>query len=67
MTRSAHAIQADLVIGLEGGVTGDVPGGASPPDALMKLGSGPGVFLFNGSQMPNRKLLQFTRDVARAH
>src|SRR5262249_50464528 len=62
---AAEAIKADIGIALEAGVTGDVfPG--RPEDSQEKLGAGPGLFLFNGSQLPNRKLTELVRSTAAA-
>jgi putative aminopeptidase FrvX len=67
--RGAHtaseAIKADIGIALEAGVTGDVfPG--HPEDSQEKLGAGPGLFLFNNSQLPNRKLIDLVKTTAAA-
>lgn len=62
--RAATAIvKPDIGIAIEGGVTGD-SGGARPEDSQVKLGAGPGVFLFDTSALPNRKLVALIRDVA---
>ena len=67
--RGAHTavdvVKPDLAIALEGGVTGDVfPG--HPEETQEKLGAGPGLFLFDTSELPNRKLAAFTRETAAA-
>jgi len=67
--RGAHtaseAIKADIGIALEAGVTGDVfPG--HPEDSQEKLGAGPGLFLYNNSQLPNRKLIDLVKTTAAA-
>jgi len=66
--RGAHTaadfVKPDIAIALEAGVTGDVPGG-HPEESQVKLGAGPGLFLYDTSALPNRKFVQFTRDTAR--
>ena len=62
--RAASAIvKPDIGIAIEGGVTGDA-GGAHPEESQAKLGAGPGVFLFDTSALPNRKLVALIRKVA---
>ena len=65
--RGAHTasdvIKPDLGISIEAGVTGDVfPG--HPEESQVKLGAGPGLFLFDTSELPNRKLTAFVRKIA---
>ena len=66
--RGAHtaseAIKPDLGIGWEGGVTIDAPG-THPEESQVKLGAGPAVFLFDSSELPNRKLVAFVNQTAR--
>jgi endoglucanase len=62
--RAATAIvKPDVGIAIEGGVTGDA-GGAHPEESQVKLGAGPGVFLYDSSALPNRKLVALIRQVA---
>lgn len=63
---AADAIKADLAISLEGGVAGDAPAG-HPEETQAKLGGGPGIFLFDTSELPNRKLVAFTKQTAAAN
>jgi endoglucanase len=56
-------IKPDLGIALEAGVTGDTPG-THPEESQVKLGAGPGIFLFDTSELPNRKLVQFVKSTA---
>lgn len=63
---AADAAKPDLGIALEGGVTGDVHGKQHPEETLVKLGAGPGLFLFDSSAMANRKLVQFVKQTAAA-
>jgi len=65
--RGAHTasdvVKPDLGIALEGGITGDVfPG--HPEETQVKLGAGPGIFLYDSSALPNRKLVAFTKQTA---
>ena len=66
--RGAHTasdvIKPDVGIALEAGVTRDVPG-VRPDEAQEALGGGPGIFLFNSSELPNRKFVTLARQTAR--
>ena len=61
---AADIVKPDVGIALEAGVTHDVQG-VRPDDALEILGGGPGIFLFNSSQLPNRKFVALTRQTAK--
>lgn len=61
---AAAQIKPDVAIVLEGGVTNDVPG-VRPDLAQEVLGGGPGLFLFNSSELPNRKFLELARKTAK--
>ena len=61
---AADIVKPDAGIALEAGVTHDVQG-VRPDDALEILGGGPGIFLFNSSQLPNRKFVALTRQTAK--
>jgi putative aminopeptidase FrvX len=61
---AAAQIKPDVAIVLEGGVTNDVPG-ERPDLAQEVLGGGPGLFLFNTSELPNRKYLELARQTAK--
>jgi putative aminopeptidase FrvX len=67
--RGAHAateeIKPDIGIALEAGIAGDVFG-THPEESQEKLGGGPGLFLYDSSELPNRKFVQFIKDTARA-
>jgi putative aminopeptidase FrvX len=67
--RGAHtaseAVKPDIGIALEAGVTGDVFAGR-PEESQEKLGAGPGIFLYNNSQIPNRKFTDFVKETAAA-
>jgi putative aminopeptidase FrvX len=62
---AADVVKPDLAIAIEGGITGDVFGG-HPEETQVKLGAGPGIFLYDSSALPNRKLTAFTKEVAKA-
>ncbi|HEY2031818.1 MAG TPA: M42 family metallopeptidase [Myxococcales bacterium] len=61
---AAEVVKPDLGIAIEAGVTKDAPK-VGPEDAQELLGQGPGVFLYDSSELPNRKLLAFVRGVAK--
>ncbi len=67
--RGAHTaseiIKPDIGIALEAGVTGDVYR-AHPEESQIKLGGGPGLFLFDTSELPNRKFVAFVKATAAA-
>jgi endoglucanase len=58
-------VKPDVAIALEGGITGDVFGG-HPEETQVGLGRGPGIFLYDSSALPNRKLVAFTKETASA-
>ena len=62
---AAEAIRPDIGIAIEGGVAGDQPF-THPDETQARLGGGPGIFLFDTSALPNRRLTALTREVARA-
>jgi putative aminopeptidase FrvX len=61
---SAEIVKPDVGIALEAGVTRDVPGVHSD-EAQETLGGGPGLFLYNSSQLPNRKFVALARQTAK--
>lgn len=67
--RGAHtaseAAKPDIGIALEAGVTGDVFSGR-PEASQERLGAGPGIFLYNGSQIPNQKFTDLVKETAAA-
>jgi endoglucanase len=56
-------VKPDIGIALEGGITADTPV-ARPDESQVKLGAGPGMFLYDSSTIPNRKLVALVRKVA---
>jgi len=61
---SAEIVKPDVGIALEVGITRDVHG-VQPEEAQEVLGGGPGIFLYNVSQLPNRKFVALARQTAR--
>lgn len=62
---AAYAVKPELGIAIEGGITGDAfPG--HPEETQVKLGAGPGMFLYDSSALPNRKLVAFVKQTAAA-
>ncbi|HEX7137245.1 MAG TPA: M42 family metallopeptidase [Vicinamibacterales bacterium] len=60
---AAAIVKPELALALEGGITGDVfPG--HPEETQVRLGGGPGIFLFDSSALPNRKLTTLIRQTA---
>ena len=60
---ATHVIKPDVGIALEVGIAADYPG-TNDNQAEEKLGAGPGVFAYDGSVIPNVKLLDLFRSVA---
>ena len=60
---AADVVKPDLGIAIEGGITGDVYAG-HPEETQGKLGAGPGLFLYDSSTLPNRKLVAFVKKTA---
>ena len=63
---AADAIKPDIGIAIEGGIAGDSPG-RSPEETQATLGGGPGIFLYDSSAIPNRKLVRLVDDTAKAN
>jgi endoglucanase len=60
---AANIIKPDIGIAIEGGITGDSPG-RNPEETQAVLGGGPGIFLYDSSAIPNRKLVALVRKSA---
>jgi putative aminopeptidase FrvX len=60
---AAELIRPDIGIAIEGGVTGDSPGGR-PEESQARLGAGPGIFLYDSSALPNRRLVTLAKAAA---
>jgi endoglucanase len=60
---AAAIVKPAVAIAIEGGITGDVfPGRAEETQA--RLGAGPGIFLYDSSALPNRRLTQLVKQTA---
>ena len=62
---AADLIKPDIGIAIEGGITGDSPG-RSPEETQALLGGGPGLFLYDSSTLPNRRMVTLVGEVAAA-
>ena len=60
---SSEIIKPEVAIVLEGGVTSDVPGTRTDL-AQETLGGGPGLFLYNPTEMPSQKFRALARQTA---
>jgi putative aminopeptidase FrvX len=58
-------VKPDVGLAIEGGITGDVYLG-HPEETQVKLGAGPGIFLYDTSALPNRKLVTLVQKTAAA-
>ncbi len=60
---AADVVKPELAIAIEGGITGDVfPG--HPEETQVRLGAGPGIFLYDSSALPNRRLTALVKAAA---
>jgi putative aminopeptidase FrvX len=60
---ASQVIKPDVGIALEVGIVKDVPG-VRPEEAQEVLGGGPGVFLWDASELPNRKFVALVKSTA---
>ena len=60
---ASDLVKPEIGIAIEGGVVKDAPGN-HPEEAQEVLGGGPVLFLYDGSALPNRKLVELVRQVA---
>ena len=60
---AAQVVKPDLGLAIEGGITGDVYAG-HPDETQARLGAGPGIFLYDSSALPNRKLVALVKTTA---
>jgi endoglucanase len=58
-------VKPDLGLALEGGIANDQ--GGHPEETQAHLGGGPGIFLYDSSAIPNRKLVRLVQDTAKAN
>jgi len=60
---AAAVVKPEIALAIEGGITGDVfPG--HPEETQVRLGGGPGIFLYDSSALPNRKLTALVKQTA---
>jgi putative aminopeptidase FrvX len=60
---AANMVHPDLGFAIEGGIANDQ--GGHPEETQVHLGAGPGIFLYDSSAIPNRKLVAFVRGTAK--
>ncbi len=60
---AANMVHPDLGFAIEGGIANDQ--GGHPEETQAHLGAGPGIFLYDSSAIPNRKLVSFVRATAK--
>lgn len=65
-TTAAEVVKPDVGIAIEVGIAADSPG-TNSGQAEEKLGAGPGIFAYDASTLPNRKLFDLFRSVAEAN
>jgi putative aminopeptidase FrvX len=63
---AAAVVKPDVGIAIEVGIAADTPG-TNSDQAEEKLGAGPGIFAYDVSALPNRKLFDLFRKVAAAN
>jgi putative aminopeptidase FrvX len=61
---AAAVVKPAIAIAIEGGITGDVFFGHAE-ETQERLGAGPGIFLYDSSALPNRKLVDLVKRTAR--
>jgi putative aminopeptidase FrvX len=61
---AADVVKPEVGIAIEGGVTRDAPR-VGPEEAQELLGGGPALFLYDSSELPNRKFAKMIHQVAR--
>ena len=62
---ASNLVKPDLGLAIEGGIANDQ--GGHPEETQAHLGGGPGIFLYDSSAIPNRKLVRFVEDTAAAN
>ena len=61
---AANAVKPDVGLAIEGGIANDQ--GGRPEETQAHLGGGPGIFLYDSSAIPNRKLVHFVQETAKS-
>ncbi len=62
---AADLVKPDIGLAIEGGIAGDTYAG-HPEETQVKLAAGPGIFLYDTSALPNRKLVDLVKKAAAA-
>jgi putative aminopeptidase FrvX len=62
---AVETVKPDIGVAIEGGITGDTPT-SHPEETQVKLGAGPGMFLYDSSTIANRKMVAFVKKTAAA-
>ncbi len=62
---AANLVKPDIGLAIEGGIANDQ--GGRPEETQAHLGAGPGIFLYDSSAIPNRKLVALVRETAKAN
>lgn len=62
---ATEAVKPEIGIAIEGGIAGDTYAG-HPEETQVKLGAGPGMFLYDSSAIANRKMAELVKKTAAA-
>jgi putative aminopeptidase FrvX len=62
---ASNVVKPDLGLAIEGGIANDQ--GGHPEETQAHLGGGPGIFLYDSSAIPNRKLVRFVEETAKGN
>ncbi|MGI4828728.1 MAG: M42 family metallopeptidase [Janthinobacterium lividum] len=62
---ASNLVKPDLGLAIEGGIANDQ--GGHPEETQAHLGGGPGIFLYDSSAIPNRKLVRYVESAAKAN
>jgi endoglucanase len=60
---AANMVKPDIGLAIEGGIANDQ--GGRPEETQAHLGGGPGIFLYDSSAIPNRKLVKLVEATAK--
>jgi endoglucanase len=63
---ATQIVKPEIGIAIEGGITGDTAA-THPEETQAKLGAGPGIFLYDSSTIPNRKMVELVKQTAAAN
>ena len=62
---ASNLVKPDLGLAIEGGIANDQ--GGRPEETQAHLGGGPGIFLYDSSAIPNRKLVRLVEETAKSN